>query len=171
MKIVRLVVSLWFVGCLSAWSQKQLVVADVETLLPVVGASVQAKDLTLTTDSLGHFVAPDSCRTLLLSHVNYESRIVNMDEMAGDTIYIISKLLNVKEVVVFGKGMIADDRLKELNKRIRMERTEAQLAAADPSKAASIPLGWLAKLLPKKWRPGYKKEMQRKRHEDILRAY
>ncbi|MCR4603381.1 MAG: hypothetical protein K5683_07620 [Prevotella sp.] len=171
MKSVCLVVSLWFACCLSASAQQQLVVADVETLLPVAGASVQVKDHTMTTDSLGHFTAPDSCRTLMLSHVNYESRIVNMDELAGDTIFIISKLLNLKEVVVFGKGMVVDDRLKELNQRIRMERTEAQLAAADPSKAASIPLGWLAKLLPKKWRPGYKKEMMRKRHEDILRAY
>ena len=115
-------------------------------------------------------MAPDSCRTLLFSHVNYESRMVNMQEVAGDTIFIISKLLNLKEVVVFGKLQYEDDGLDELRKSLRMQRTEAQLVAADPSKA-SLPLGLLTKLLPKKWRPGYKSEQRRRRHEEILRNY
>jgi len=161
---------LLFVGCVSAFSQKQFVVADVETLLPVAGVSVQGKSGVAFSDSLGYFMPPDSSRTLVFSHVNYESRLVNMDEVAGDTIFIISKLLNVKEVVVFGKGKL-DDRLDELNKSLRMQIKEAQLLANDPNKPASLPLGLLTKLLPKKWRPGYKKEMRRKQHEDILRAY
>lgn len=40
---------------------------------------------------------------MVFSHVNYESRIINMEEVR-DTVYLISKLLNVKEVVVFGKA-------------------------------------------------------------------
>ena len=88
----------------------------------------------------------------------------------GDTVYIISKLLGVKEVVVFGKGKL-DDRLEDLNKNLRMQIKEAQLLANDPNKPASLPLGLLAKLLPKKWRPGYKEAQRKKRHDDILRSY
>ncbi|MBQ8097624.1 MAG: hypothetical protein IJ243_11200 [Prevotella sp.] len=168
----RWLIILWMtMGVLSAFSQKQLVVADLETELPVAQVSVQGMSHAVLTDSLGRFTLTDSVRTLVFSHVNYERRIVNMDEVGGDTIYIISKLLNLKEVVVFGKGMVEDERLKELNKRLRMERKEAQLAAADPSKPAGISLDVLTKLLPKKWRPGYKKAMRKKRHEDILREY
>ncbi|MBQ5570593.1 MAG: hypothetical protein IIT45_09155 [Treponema sp.] len=39
------------------------------------------------------------------------------------------------------------------------------------SEPASLPLGLLAKLLPKKWRPGYKDAQRKKRHDDILRSY
>ena len=42
---------------------------------------------------------------MVFSHVNYESRIINMEEVR-DTVYLISKLLNVKEVVVFGKAKL-----------------------------------------------------------------
>ncbi|MCR5158169.1 MAG: carboxypeptidase-like regulatory domain-containing protein [Prevotella sp.] len=158
-------------GTLPAFSQRQLTVADVETLLPVAGVSVQGKDRTTQTDSLGRFALPDSSRTLVFSHVNYESRIVNMDEVASDTVFIISKLLSVKEVVVFGKVHYEDDGLDELRKSLRIKRTEAQLLASDPSKPAGIPLGLLGKLIPKKWRSSYKKEQRKKRHEEILREY
>jgi hypothetical protein len=85
-------------------------------------------------------------------------------------VQLISKLLGVKEVVVFGKGKL-DDRLEDLNKNLRRQIKEAQLLANDPNKPASLPLGLLAKLLPKKWRPGYKDAQRKKRHDDILRSY
>ena len=171
MKTKLLIILFLSMGVSAAFAQRQLVVADIETLNPVAGTSVQGKEHVVITDSLGRFFVPDSSRTLVFSHVNYESRIVNMDDLAGDTVYIISKLLNLKEVVVFGKAHYEEDGLDELRKSLHIQRTEAQLLAADPSKPATIPLGMLAKLLPKKWRPGYKKEQRRKRHEDILREY
>lgn len=171
MKIWLFIILLFTVGVVSAFSQKRLVVADVETLLPVEGVNVQGRGQVVITDSAGYFIVPDSSRTLLFSHVNYESRIVNLDDVTADTVFIISKLLNLKEVVVFGKGKLDDDQLRELNKSLRMARSEVQLLAADPSKPASVPLGLLSKLLPKKWRSSYKKAQLKKRHEDILRAY
>lgn len=170
MKRLRLLLLLLLAAVTTAQAQRQLVVADIETGEIVARANVEGTNFHAVTDSAGCFSAPDSCRTLLFSHVNYESRMVNMQEVAGDTIFIISKLLNLKEVVVFGKLQYEDDGLDDLRKSLRMQRTEAQLAAADPSKA-SLPLGLLAKLLPKKWRPGYKSEQRRRRHEEILRNY
>lgn len=170
MKTKLLVILFLIMGLPTAFAQRRLVVADLETLVPVAGVSVQGKEHVVTTDSLGYFSIPDSSRTLVFSHVNYESRIVNMDEVR-DTVFIISKLLGLKEVVVFGKAHYEEDGLDELRKSLRIARHEAQLLAADPSAPAKIPLAMLAKLLPKKWRPGYKKEQRRKRHEDILRAY
>ena len=158
-------------GTVSAFSQKRLVVADVETLLPVAGVSVQGKGQAVVTDSAGRFAVPDSSRTLLFSHVNYESRIVNLDDVAADTVFIISKLLNLKEVVVFGKVHYENDGLDELRRNLRIQRTEAQLLANDPNKPATVPLSLLSRLLPKKWRASYKREQRRKRHEDLLREY
>ena len=110
---------------------------------------------------------PDSCRSLVLSHVNYESRLINADEV-GDTIFMISKLLNMKEVVVFGHAQYRDD-VKELKKRLRMEKTEAELAAIDPSSGGNI-LPLLARLIPKKWRKNSKKA-RRERLKRILEEY
>ena len=128
-----------------AFAQRKLVVVDVETLIPVVGANVVSKDGTTTTDSLGYFSVSDSCRSLAFSHVNYEPRMINLTEVR-DTVYLISKLLNVREVVVF----------------------EAALAAADPSAVNLLPL--LARLIPKKWRRN-KKEERLKRLKQILEDY
>ena len=127
-------------GTLPAFSQRQLTVADVETLLPVAGVSVQGKDRTTQTDSLGRFALPDSSRTLVFSHVNYESRIVNMDEVASDTVFIISKLLSVKEVVVFGKVHYEDDGLDELRKSLRIKRSlRHRTSAATRSRCCDSP--------------------------------
>ena len=78
-------------GTLQGFAQRRLVVVDVETLIPVVGANVISKDGNCTTDSLGYFSVSDSCKTLSFSHVNYESRLVNLNEVR-DTVFMISKL-------------------------------------------------------------------------------
>ena len=164
------IILLLSLGMNTALSQRRLVVADVETLLPVAGVSVQGKGGVAYTDSTGHFMLPDSSRTMVFSHVNYESRIVNLEEVR-DTVFIISKLLSLKEVVVFGKVHYEDDGLDELRRRLHIQRTESQLLAADPSKPASLPIALLAKLLPKKWRSSFRKEQRRKHHDDVLREY
>lgn len=171
MKALWLILALLFTGLSSAFSQKQLVVADVETSLPVAGVSVQGRDHAAITDSLGRFCWPDSSRTFVFSHMNYDSRIVNVEDLGADTVFIVSKLLSLEEVVVFGKVHYEDDGLDELRRSLRLKRNEAQLLAADPSKPASIPLSLLGKLIPKKWRKSYKEAQRKKHHEDVLREY
>ena len=170
MKTTRLILLLLTLCAATATAQRRLVVADVETDGIIAGANVEGNGYYAVSDSMGHFTAPDSCRTLVFSHVNYESRIVNLEEVR-DTVFLISKLLNLKEVVVFGKVRYEEDGLDELRRSLRLQRKEAQLMANDPGKPASIPLGLLSKLLPKKWRSGYRKEQRQKHHEDVLREY
>ena len=153
--------------CQQAVAQRRLTVVDVETLLPVGGVNVIAKGLTAQTDSTGVISLPDSCRTLSFTHVNYEPRLINVEELR-DTVFLISKLLNVKEVVVFGKGKYRDE-YKELKKRLRLEKTEAELLAADPSSGGNL-LQLFGKLIPKKWRKK-SKEARRERLKKMLEEY
>ena len=167
MKIFRSLLLLLVTAVVSqAFAQRRLVVVDVETLVPVIGANVVSADGNTTTDSLGYFSVSDSCRSLAFSHVNYEPRMINLTEVR-DTVYLISKLLNVREVVVFGHG--PHDVLPEaLKKQLKINKTEAELAAANPGGANLLPL--LARLIPKKWRKN-KKEERMKRLRQILEDY
>ena len=167
MKMMRRMLLLLFLAAVTqAFAQRRLVVVDIETLIPVAGANVVSKDGNTTTDSLGYFSVSDSCRSLAFSHVNYEPRMINLTEVR-DTVFLISKLLNVREVVVFGHG--PHDVLPEaLKKQLKINKTEAELAAADPSSVNLLPL--LARLVPKKWRKN-KKEEKKKRLRQILNDY
>ena len=167
MKIIRPLLLLLITAVVSqAFAQRRLVVVDVETLVPVIGANVVSAGGNTTTDSLGYFSVSDSCRSLAFSHVNYEPRMINLTEVR-DTVYLISKLLNVREVVVFGHG--PHDVLPEaLKKQLKINKTEAELAAANPGGANLLPL--LARLIPKKWRKN-KKEERMKRLRQILEDY
>ena len=167
MKIFRPLLLLLITAVVSqAFAQRRLVVVDVETLVPVIGANVVSADGNTTTDSLGYFSVSDSCRSLAFSHVNYEPRMINLTEVR-DTVYLISKLLNVREVVVFGHG--PHDVLPEaLKKQLKINKTEAELAAANPGGVNLLPL--LARLIPKKWRKN-KKEERMKRLRQILEDY
>ena len=147
-----------------ALAQRRLVVVDVETLAPVVGANVVSKDSTQTTDSIGHVFVSDSCVTITFSHVNYESRIINLTEVC-DTVYMISKLLNIREVVVFGHGKheeISDD----LKKKLRMDKIDAQLAAANPNGGINL-IALFNKLMPKKWLQKLRKNTKQERLKRI----
>ncbi len=148
-------------------AQRQLRVVDMETLVPVAGANVVMRDCTAQTDSLGYVMVSDSCRTLVFSHVNYESRLVNLEEVR-DTVFLISKLLSLKEVVVFGRAK-RDDRLDELKSRLGLDPIDAQLIAADPSSGMNL-FGLIGKLLPKKWRQS-KKANRREHLKRILEDY
>ena len=162
----RIVLLLFLAAVTQVFAQRRLVVVDIETLIPVAGANVVSKDGNTTTDSLGYFSVSDSCRSLAFSHVNYEPRMINLTEVR-DTVFLISKLLNVREVVVFGHG--PHDVLPEaLKKQLKINKTEAELAAADPSSVNLLPL--LARLVPKKWRKN-KKEEKKKRLRQILDDY
>jgi len=151
-----------------AYAQRRLVVADMETLIPIAGANVISRDGTSTTDSLGYVSISDSCRTLTFSHVNYESRLINVDEVR-DTVFLISKLLNIGEVVVLGRGK-REEIPEALKKQLRFEKTDAQLAAADPSRGTNL-LELFGYIIPKSWRKGYRKEQRRKQLQKILEDY
>ena len=145
---------------MNGFSQRRLVVVDVETLIPVAGANVVSREGTSVTDSLGHVLVSDSCKSLSFSHVNYESRIINLTELR-DTVFMISKLLNIKEVFVFGHGPqeeISDD----LKKKLRMDPIDAQLAAANPNSGINV-LAILKMLIPKKWLARLRKNSKEER--------
>ena len=159
--------------CLLVQAQRRLTVVDVETLFPIGGANVVANGLTAQTDSLGHVIVTDSCRSVVFSHVNYESRIVNLEEVR-DTVFLISKLLNLKEVVVFGKAKDLDDQRK-LNERLglRLSKEELQALTIDPNSGINV-LGIVNMLIPKKWKKKWEKntkEGRRERLKQILRDY
>ena len=145
---------------MNGFSQRRLVVVDVETLIPVAGANVVSREGTSVTDSLGYVLVSDSCKSLSFSHVNYESRIINLTELR-DTVFMISKLLNIKEVVVFGHGPqeeISDD----LKKKLRMDPIDAQLAVANPNSGINV-LAILKMLIPKKWLARLRKNSKEER--------
>ena len=163
---MRFFLLLLMVVVIQGFAQRRLVVVDVETMIPVVGANVISKDGNCTTDSLGYFSVSDSCKTLSFSHVNYESRLVNLNEVS-DTIFLISKLLNIKEVVVFGHGK-REEMPDALKKQLETEKENAKLASIDPSSGNLLTL--LGYLIPKKWRKNTK-EARRKRMKEILDNY
>ena len=121
---------------MAAQGQRRLVVVDLETRVPIRGVNVMSSTRTDTTNWQGLVTVPDSCRTLAFSHVNYESRILNVSEVR-DTVFLITKLMSLREVVVFGKGK-EDDKLKRLQESLRLDKTEAQLAAANPSSGGNL---------------------------------
>lgn len=144
-------------------AHRRLVVVDVETLMPVGGANVVGNGLAAQTDSLGFVTVADSCRSLLFSHVNYEGRLINLDEVR-DTVFLISKLLNVKEVVVFGKTPHVEE-YEELKKSMVPSKTDLQLANAQPGGGLNL-LGIISYLIPKKW----KKSAKERRKERLRRT-
>lgn len=153
--------------------QRRLTVVDVETNVPIAGVNVVFKEQAVQTDSTGCVIVADSCRSLIFSHVNYESRIINLEEVR-DTVFLISKLLNLKEVVVFGKAKDKDDE-KKLNDRLGLSLSKEELQAlqANPNSGVNV-LGIVNMLIPKSWKEKWKKntkEGRRERLKQILRDY
>ena len=149
--------------CVVARGQRRLVVVDVETRVPIRGVNVVSNAHKAdTTDWQGLVTVPDSCRSLSLSHVKYESRILNVSEVQ-DTIFLISKLMGLPEVTVLGQGK-NEDKLKELKKSLMLDPTDAQLIAADPSQGFNV-LGLLKALLKKR------KESKKERFRRMLEEY
>lgn len=149
---------------LPALAQKRFVAADMETRKPIGGVNITTSTLSKTvSDSLGRFDVADSCLTMVLTHVGYESTLVNTTE-AGDTIYLLSKLMLLPDVPVFGK-LKPEESLEQLNKRLRLSKQEAQLAAAKPSSGFNI-LPLLSKLFKKK-----NKLSRKERLKKVLEEY
>ena len=154
---------LLFVCVTTATAQRRIVTVDIETGTPLKGVNVQSHHFAAVTDSLGYVTIPDTLHTFLFSHVNYESSLINTYQTA-DTVFLISKLNNLGEVLVLGKGKKEDDGMSELERRIKKQaRIEAELAGANPNGNL---FGLLSYLIPKKWKN--RKENKRKRHQEIL---
>jgi hypothetical protein len=93
--------------------------------------------------------------------------LVNLADIR-DTVFIYSKSLYLKEIMVFGQKP-GEDEIKRLEKQLRMEKREAQLAAIDPSSGGNI-LEFIGYLIPKKWRKNSKAERKR-RFKKMLDEY
>ena len=166
MKAARLIFFLLVACVATAKAQRRLVTVDVETGAPLQGVNVQSHHFVAVTDSAGYVTIPDTLHTFLFSHVNYESSLINPYQTA-DTVFLISKLNNLGEVLVLGNGKKEDDAISELEKRIKKQaRIEAELANANPNGNL---FGLIGYLIPKKWKN--RKENKRKRHQEILENY
>ena len=152
---------------IKSFAQRNLVVVDVETLVPVVGANVVSREGTSVTDSLGHVLVSDSCQSLSFTHVNYESRIINVTELRRDTVFMISKLLNIKEVVVFGNGPL-NELSFDMKKELKRKAVDAQLAAANPNSGIQV-FEILKLLIPKKWRENLRNKLRKNAKEERLK--
>ena len=164
----RLLLVYILVACsVVTFGQRRLVVVDVETRVPIRGVNVVSSAHRVdTTDWQGFINIPDTCRSLSFSHVKYESRILNLSEVK-DTVFLISKLMGLSEVVVLGKGK-NDDKLKELKNSLRLDPVEAQLLAADPSQGVNVGgmIKWIAQKLFKR-----RKETKKERFKRMLEEY
>lgn len=149
--------------CVAVRGQRRLIVVDVETRVPIRGVNVvSSRHRTDTTDWQGLVTVPDTCRSLSFSHVKYESRILNLSEVK-DTVFLISKLMGLNEVVVIGKGK-DEDKLKELKRQLILDPKEAQLIAADPSQGFDV-LGLIQSIFKKR------KERKQERYRRMLEEY
>jgi len=158
-----LLTSLLVALCVALHAQRRLTVVDVETRVPIRGVNVTSRTQRAdTTDWQGVIIVPDTCRTLSFSHVKYESRILNLSEVR-DTVFLISKLMGLNEVVVIGKGK-DEDKLKELKRQLILDPKEAQLIAADPSQGFDV-LGLIQSIFKKR------KERKQERYRRMLEEY
>ena len=149
--------------CVAVRGQRRLIVVDVETRVPIRGVNVvSSRHRTDTTDWQGLVTVPDTCRSLSFSHVKYESRLLNLSEVK-DTVFLISKLMGLPEVTVYGQDL-GEDKLKELKKQMRINKTEAQLAAANPADGFNI-LGLIQKFMKRR------KESKKERFLRMLEEY
>lgn len=164
---VRLILTVLLLSCFTAtWAQthSRHVVVDGDTGRGIANVSIMGRDFTAVTDSAGGFTLTKECRTLLLSHINYVSYLVNLNDL-GDTVALYSNSLHLNEVVV--RGTPREDPLAELNSRLRLDKTEVQLMTANPNGNL---FGLLKYLVPKKWRTS-KKQRRKEQLKKILEDY
>ena len=148
-----------------AMAQRQRVVVDGDTGQPIANVSIAGKGFTVVADSLGRFTLPKECKTLVFSHIGYYSYMANLNDV-GDSVALYSSDLRLDEVVVFGKPT-GRDPLHDLNSRLSLSPTEAQLLTANPNGNL---LGLLTYLIPKKWRTS-KKQRRKEQLKTILESY
>ena len=167
MNRIILLISLMLLSVAVA-AQRRLVVCDVETFQPISSVSVRSSAGVDVSDSLGYFSVPDTCKSLMLSHLNYESRLLHLNEVR-DTIFLVSKDMGMREVVVFGKGK--DDGLADrINKMVVLNKTDAQLLAIDPASGGNL-FGLIGKAIGKLFLKKSSKAKRREKAREILKNY
>lgn len=88
--------------CTACGAQITAVVYDIETHMPVEGATVFINPKgTATTDRYGRFFFSGQCNSLTLTHVAYEKRRMYRSEV-GDTIFMLPKMNVIDGVVIVG---------------------------------------------------------------------
>ena len=167
MNTKRFLLSVIIMSCCVAQAQqpKQRTVVDGDTGRPIANVTVTGKGFTLMTDSTGHFTLPEGCKTVVFSHVGYVSYMANLNDL-GDNVELYTNDYRLSEVVVFG-APTGKDPLANLNERLGISKTEAQLISANPN--CNL-LGLLKYLIPKKWRVS-KKERRKEQLKKILEDY
>ena len=149
-------------------AQRRLVVCDVETLEPISSVSVRSSAGVEVSDSSGYFSVPDTCKSLMLSHLNYESRLLKLNEV-HDTVFLVSKFLGMHEVVVFGRGK--DDGVAErMNKMLTLNKTDAQLLANNPANGGNL-LSLVGRAIGKLISKKSSKAKRKKKAKEILENY
>ena len=80
---------------------------------------------------------------------------------------MISKLLNIKEVVVFGHG--PEEKLSfNIKEDLKRKTVDAQLAAANPNSGIQV-FEILKMLIPKKWRDALSNKLRKNSKEERLK--
>ena len=91
--------------CLDCMAQRQTVVADMDTRLPIAGAVVStAGGKRLTTDYSGRFRSALPIKSATISKKHYMQRRVSDMELRQDTIFLIPQEVVLNDVVVTAPG-------------------------------------------------------------------
>lgn len=101
-RAVFLVVTAWL--CNYAAAQRRVVVRDMETKMPLKDVQVFVNGETaerIVTDYKGECEIPDTIRSLMFCHRQYERRLMDSCEV-GDTIELLPNINKVDEVVIIG---------------------------------------------------------------------
>lgn len=111
---------LFVLSCVAASAQRQHVVADMDTRLPLQGAVVATSGgQRLVTDYTGRFHSTLPVTSATVSKKNYMQRRVGTAELQQDTIYLIPQEVVLKEVEVTTPGFSFDTK-KALRKKWKM---------------------------------------------------
>lgn len=133
---------LFVLFCVAASAQRQHVVADMDTRLPLQGAVVATSGgQRLVTDYSGRFHSTLPVTSATVSKKNYMQRRVGAAELQQDTIYLIPQEVVLKEVEVTTPGFSFDTK-KALSKEMENAKFNQQVAQGGNL------LGLLTLLLP-----------------------
>ena len=128
----------------AACAQKHTVVADMDTRLPLPGATVATDNgQRATTDYSGRFHTPLPFSSATVSKKHYIQRRVGAAELRQDTIYLIPQEVVLNDVVVTAPGMTFD-----MQKSMRTISENAKLT--EQAKQGGNLLGLLQLLIPSK---------------------
>lgn len=109
-------------------AQRQMVVVNAESKVPVRGVIVSADDgKVFRTSWDGLFEMSDSVQRLDFRHPDFEHRYVLRAEVRGDTIFLIPNTNALREVVIYGERRF-DKRMAQMLRPSPQRSLDAQLA-------------------------------------------